>query len=609
MSPFAGIFGAWPESAAGLLHEWVQPQSTRPSGGIQKFVWKNSAFFGRPASFFHCSRRQLCVLVEGNFTNQEEIGPITPLPEVVAGLYEKHGFAKCLEEIAGDFSIALYDAGLETLFLGRDRLGVRPLYYCQLPGRFGFSSRPLWLARLPGVGSGLNRDYVVRYAVGHYRYIDNQPQESPYAKVAQVPAGHWLSLGRKSTGPAAFWRLQDLPDWPSNENTLMEQYRELLLNSVRRRLRAAQRPAFTLSGGMDSSSVLAAAAYLTKEKFHAFSSVYSDLTYDESEDIQPMLMGPVAQWHPVPVDHPDIFAQVRKMVKAHQEPVATATWLSHFLVCKKIAEEGFDAVFGGLGGDELNAGEYEHFFYYFADLKATGQVQRLAGEIDLWAAHHDHPLWKKNRETAEITIKHTCGKGGHCLPDKERMQRYFRALNPDYADLAIFAPVTENPFASYLKNRTWQDLSRETTPCCLRAEERQTSVFGLQNFVPFLDHRLVEFMFRVPGTMKIRNGVTKILLREAMRGILPEITRARIKKTGWNAPAHLWLSGKNGEIVKDMIRTSRFSSLGIYRKDEVDKIVDEHQQIVQGRTVAETHMMFLWQVVNLVIWTETVDET
>ena len=121
----------------------------------------------------------------------------------------------------------------------------------------------------------------------------------------------------------------------------------------------------------------------------------------------------------------------------------------------------------------------------------------------------------------------------------------------------------ENPFGSYLKNRTWQDLSRETTPCCLRAEDRQTTAFGLENIVPFLDHRLVEFMFRVPGSMKIHNGVTKILLREAMRGILPEITRSRIKKTGWNAPAHLWLSGKNGEIVKDLIRANRFSSLGI----------------------------------------------
>lgn len=608
MSPIAGIFGAWPESAANLLHEWAQLQSPRPNGKIQKFAWKNSVFLGKSASFFECPRRRLRVLVEGNFTNQEEIGPGMQAAEVVAGLYEKRGFAKCLDEIAGDFSIALYDASLETLFLGRDRLGVRPLYYCQLPGRFGFSSRPLWLARLPGVGSALNRDYVARYAVGHYRYIDNQPHESPYAKVAQVPAGHWLSLGHKSTGPAAFWLLKDLPDWPSDETTLMEQYRELLLDSVRRRLRAVRRPAFTLSGGMDSSSVLAAASYLTKEKFHAFSSVYSDRTYDESEDIQPMLAGPVAQWHPVSVDQPDIFAQVRKMVKVHQEPVATATWLSHFLVCKKIAEEGFDAVFGGLGGDELNAGEYEYFFYHFADLKASGRTQCLTGEIELWAAYHDHPLWKKNRQTAETTINRTCGEGGQCLPDKERMRRYFRALNPDYADLATFAPVMENPFTSYLKNRTWQDLSRETTPCCLRAEERQTSAFGVQNFVPFLDHRLVEFMFRVPGVMKIRRGVTKILLREAMQGILPEITRARIKKTGWNAPAHLWLSGKNGVVLKDMIRTSRFSSLGIYKTDEVDKIVDEHHRIVQGQTVTENHMMFLWQVLNLVIWTESIDE-
>lgn len=104
----------------------------------------------------------------------------------------------------------------------------------------------------------------------------------------------------------------------------------------------------------------------------------------------------------------------------------------------------------------------------------------------------------------------------------------------------------EHPFTSYLKTRTWQDLSRGNG-AVLRAEDRQTSAFGLQNIVPFFD-RLIEFMFSVPGSLKIRDGVTKGLLREAMRGILPEETRTRIKKTGWNAPAHLWFS--RGGAVK-----------------------------------------------------------
>src|SRR5690606_32615431 len=102
-----------------------------------------------------------------------------------------------------------------------------------------------------------------------------------------------------------------------------------------------------------------------------------------------------------------------------------------------------------------------------------------------------------------------------CLPDAGRMRRYFDVLSRDFYDLEQFAPIMERRFASYLKTRSYQDLSRETAPCCLRAEDRQTQAFGLENQVPFFDHRLIELMFRVPGTMKIRGGVTKILLREA----------------------------------------------------------------------------------------------
>jgi asparagine synthase (glutamine-hydrolysing) len=160
----------------------------------------------------------------------------------------------------------------------------------------------------------------------------------------------------------------------------------------------------------------------------------------------------------------------------------------------------------------------------------------------------------------------------------------------------------DHPFTSALKNRTYQDLFRETAPCCLRAEDRQCTAFGIDHADPFLDYRLVEFMFRVPGTMKIRDGVTKRLLREAMRGVLPEETRTRIAKTGWNAPAHRWFTGRGLEQLRDMVASRRFRERGVYRPQEVDRIVDEHVAIVSSGEPRENHMMFLWQLVNLETW-------
>ena len=183
-----------------------------------------------------------------------------------------------------------------------------------------------------------------------------------------------------------------------------------------------------------------------------------------------------------------------------------------------------------------------------------------------------------------------------------RLRRYARAIKSELFDLNTFEPVMDQPFASYLKNRAYQDIFRETAPCCLRAEDRHARAFGVEHFLPFFDHRLVEFMFRVPGRLKIRDGVAKYLLRQAMRGLLPEETRTRTRKTGWNAPAHVWFSGSGAQDVRDLIHSRAFRERGIYDIDEVERIVDEHERIVLSVAPEENHMMFLWQLVNLETW-------
>ncbi len=182
------------------------------------------------------------------------------------------------------------------------------------------------------------------------------------------------------------------------------------------------------------------------------------------------------------------------------------------------------------------------------------------------------------------------------------LRRYYAALNPDYFDLESFEPMMDHPFSSYLKNRAYQDMFRETIPCCLRAQDRHTTTFGLDNFLPFFDHRLVQFMFRVPGNLKIRNGITKHLLREAMRGILPEETRTRIQKTGWNAPAHVWFSGPGRDLLLDIVHSRAFQERGIYDLNHVRHLIDEHDQMVLSGRREDNHMMFLWQLVNLEFW-------
>ena len=612
MSRIAGVLACQNGPDPGAITARMLQALPTPDGWTAQGLAAGSAslaFTGRsPANI--ASLDGVCAVVDGRFYNLDELGEPGREARVLAALFARLGLEQALERINGDFAAAILDRDGRTLWLCRDRFGVKPLYYVQGREFVAFASHPTALLAAPGVHPTPDDRYVALLAASHYRVFDNDPEASPYRAIKQLPAACLARFGTPPLPPRRYWSLRDLPDWESGEVELAEGCRELLLDAVKRRLATTERPAFTLSGGMDSSSVLACAALASGRPQDAFSSTYRDKTFDESQEIASMLQGPVGTWRPVPVEPgPDLFSLVKRMVLAHGEPVATATWLSHFLVCESVARAGYDSLFGGLGGDELNAGEYEYFIYHFADLSRHGDSARLEDEIAQWALHHDHPLYPKNPVAAASAMSRlTDSRTGRCLPDTRRLRRYSQVLAPGFFDLNGFEPLMEHPFRSFLKNRTWQDLSRETAPCCLRAEDRQTARFGLDHFLPFLDHRLVEFLYQVPGTMKFHRGVTKHLLRQAMRSILPEETRTRVKKTGWNAPAHVWFSGKNLERVRDMVRSRAFRERGVYDPDQVMRVVDDHERIVTSGALEENHMMFLWQLINLETWLESLAE-
>jgi asparagine synthase (glutamine-hydrolysing) len=605
MARIAGVVdgnsGAAEGIAAAMLGLMTSAQATTRSV-------RGGAFAGADRNLSVAGEAGCTAIVDGVFYNADAIaGDAQDAALQLIHEYRRHGFAGALARINGDFAAALHDAEKGTLWLGRDRVGVKPMYYAQGAGSFAFSSRPQPLRALDWVSKGINRRYVAVFAGSHYRYIDNEPGESPFEGIAQLPAGHCLQWSGGSVSLNRYWNLAEADEWNDSETALAERYRALLLDAVGKRLGGAQRPIFTLSGGMDSSSVLACAAQVSGRRQQAVSTVYTDKTYDESEDIRGFVAEKVEKWQPISVEGFDLFDTVAQMVRAHDEPVATATWLSHFILTQQIGAQGHDVLFGGLGGDELNAGEYEYFVFNFADLRAGGLTADLAHEIECWAKHHDHPIYRKNRDAAESHLSRLAGATrGEVLVDRERLTHYYPAVNRSFFALDSFSPVLDHPFESWLKNRTYQDIFRETAPCCLRAEDRNCEAAGLAHADPFFDYRLIEFMFRVPGSMKIRDGVTKRLLREAMRGVLPEETRTRVKKTGWNAPAHLWFSGKTLDQLQDLVSSQAFRERGIYNVDEVSRIIAEHRDIVGTGAVRENHMMFLWQLLNVEMWAREV---
>lgn len=571
----------------------------------------NSSTVGYTGSRSRVFRSEkVSVVMDGDIYNAEELAPGLDATALVVNLFLSIGFEEAVRKCNGDFAIALVDHRDNSLWIARDRIGIKPLYYSVYREGLAFASRIKSILQLPDMDTTPDAEFVARFSGLHYRYIDNSPDQSPIAAIRQLPAAHILHFCQGRLDIKRYWSLEDLPDWEESQEVLAAKYRELFLDAVRIRLRAAKKPGFTLSGGMDSSSVLAGSTHILGEKQNALSTVYVDKTYDETDEIVSMLDQHVSQWHKIEIGTPDVLSDIEKMIDIHDEPVVTATWLSHYHLCQYTKDKGFESLFGGLGGDELNAGEYEYFFFHFADLVQSNKREQFVAEVEKWVEYHDHPVFKKNLQVAEDALKHMVdlNQPGVCRPEKTRMMRYADAINTEYFDLHAYQPNMDHVFGSYLKNRTYQDIFYETAPCCLRAEDRQTMAYGIENYLPFFDYRLVEFMYRVPGHMKIYNGVTKILLREAMKGILPEETRMRIKKTGWNAPAHQWFMGEGLDKLADLVHSQKFRQRGIFNTKVIDNLMEEHRDIIQNNRVADNHMMFFWQLVNLELWIDQLSQ-
>ena len=510
-----------------------------------------------------------------------------------------------LARLNADFALALLDRRDGRLLLARDRFAIRPLYHARAGLAPAFASRPASLLVAPGIDLVLNRGALAIHAAGNYRFYDIDQAASPYADIGQVPAGHIVELhgGRISRRPYAGFAERD-DEFAGPVETVAAEYRSLIEDAVARRLRRAGRPAFTLSGGLDSSTVVTLAARALGGPQAAFSSVHDGAEYDESDDIRDIIDTGAVDWHPIPVGADGLVELVDRLIALHDEPVPTATWLNHFRLAERARAEGFEALFGGLGGDEQHAGEYDYFIYHFADLLAAGDEAAHAAELAAWQRNHDHPVWRKTPERAALLRSELVDPAhpGRCLANTALNRRYAGLLAPDFFDLEEIRPEHPHAFSSYLKSHTVNELLRSTIPCCLRAGERNLAALGMADIHPFLDHRLFDFMLRVPGRWKIRDGMTKSFARTAYRGLLPEATRTRVVKTGWNAPIHEWFAGPLRDPLLDIIGSQRFRERGIYRPGGIEALVEEHRRIVESGKPQENHMMVLWQVLNVALW-------
>jgi len=513
--------------------------------------------------------------------------------EVVLNAYKEWG-SGCFARFNGMWALAIFDKKNRKVVLSRDRFGKKPLYYYKTKNEFVFASEIKAILRYPGVVKKPNYAKIYRYLSTSYRYVDVD-NESYFDGILQVPKSSFMEIdGTLDARTSAYWKLdaRAVNDGISDAEAI-DHFRDLLIDSVKIRLRSDVPVGCMLSGGMDSTSITAIAYKILKNPITAFSGITGNVkgVYDESEYIDSVIKDTKADFHYIRPEPADLFDTVSEMLGFHDEPICTVTWFSLYLIAKKVKSEETPVLLNGHGGDELLAGYWDHYHYNFYDMARKGDNDAMEHEMVAWKENHGRPVAEIDRY--KRYIGELVDKG---ISEMSRFPDYSGCFNDGFASRFKKDIRWHNPYETFLSKRLYSEMLFETVPASLRPEDRNTMSQSIESRSPFLDYRLAEYCFSLPNSLKIRDGLGKWLLREAMKGILPEKVRTRKDKAGFIAPADEWFRTINRDRLKELIDSPVFKERGILDAAKVKSVFEEHL------SNKKNHAMFLWQVINLELW-------
>jgi len=515
-------------------------------------------------------------------TLEEELAAVAARPEILNGL-------------EADLALVSFEPEKKCWRLVRD-FGQTPLYYAPLPGGFAWSFTYAGLLELlddPQPDESTLFDYLAT----HYRYIFRDPARTFHRGVHQVPAGAYVDIDESGRRTRTWFDLERDPEvWSLGPEEATDRLMEILRESVRLRALRAERPAFTVSSGLDSSTVASLASEHLGD-IDVYSVGYSGPgveEYDETEGVAELTRGRSWRWTHLTLEYPDLIGEAKALIDRTRSPITTVTWLAYYLMARQLGN--VTELFTGLGGDEGLAGEFLHFFYFFADLKREGNEARLAEEVEAWSRLHDHPVFKKNREVLErFWARNIDFTTGEMRVDQDVYRANWRFFEPGWVEkYGPSAPPMPRPFPDFLSNRLWQEIKQETTPPTVWGQFMANQALGLTGVSPFMSAKLFKLCLSLPGRVKYDRGLTKALLRRGLKGVLPESLRLSPKKTGFNAPIHQWFKDpKVAGPARELMLSGPLARRGWLRREAVEQIFREHE------TGQANHMMLLWPLLNV----------
>lgn len=506
--------------------------------------------------------------------------------EVIIHAYEQWG-EDCVKKFNGMWSFVIWDSKREKVFCSCGRFGVKPFYYFLNNDVFIFASEVKAILSFSQVPRQLNEPKIFEYLA--YALLDTNEQTF-FKNIFQLRGGHNLVIERNSIRLYRYW---DLPRESTKLNypEACEKFRYLLGDAVRLRFRSDVPVAVLLSGGLDSSAIACLAAK-EMSNVEVFSAQYPGQACDETHYIEMVLKKyPQLKAHSILPDSQNFKDEIEQIVWHQGEPHSSVAVLSHWLLMKEISRTGIKVILSGQGADELLAGYYDSFGYYLARLLQRGQFNKFRQELNLLSSHYQmsrkHLL--ANLIKAEFPRK---------MANPLRVitqDKILEWLRPSFIMKYLGGTVYQKKFNNILTNCLWRQIDTDTLPQILHYEDRNSMAFSVEERVPFLDYRLVEFVFSLPDEYKINNGLTKLILRDSLRGIVPEEILQRTTKIGFSTPIDKWLSHNMSMVERATSRLSSFYQ-PYFKAEQVKKMIEPS---LRGSI---RQAQIIWRIVNLDLW-------
>lgn len=463
---------------------------------------------------------------------------------LLAGL-SRHG-PNFLQRCEGMWAFAAYDEEEGTLLLSRDRFGEKPLFLYREPGGLYFGSEVKFISALLGRGLPVNKAHLYRYLVNGYKSL-YKGEETFFQGITELKPGRVLGLdprGRESS--RAYWTPAFAPAEGMSYAEAVAGAKERLIRSVELRLRADVPLAFCMSGGVDSNSLIAIAKRVFGYDVHGFSITNADPRYDERETVRASAKELAIRLTEVPTDTRDFLPRLRALVRAHDAPVYTASYYAHWRLMGEVAGQGYRISVSGTAADELFTGYYDHHLAYLYELR------------------ENPALLARARASWERRIKPLVRNP--FLQDPSAFLKNPKQRNHIFLDAEIFSEYLGRPFSepfrerrftqSLLRNRMLNELFHEAIPVILHEDDHNAMHFSIENRSPFLDRSLFEFCYSIPSRHLIRDGRAKAVLRDALKGILPEPIRVNPRKVGFNVPILSYLDAKDPGVRRTLLADS-----------------------------------------------------